>query len=171
VLTSARVSGQFLYMGGVERPRGADEGQPWRHALDAHATVAVTPALRLIGHVDGGREDGDLGASHWLAGALYARHELPHALAVALRGDAIREWRGDGGASPILIPADWMASATATLTYAPAPGLTLALELRHDHADREVFFGGEVSGDGATTPYVPNRAAQDTVTVGVTAWR
>ncbi len=39
-----------------------------------------------------------------------------------------------------------------------------------EHADDAVFFGGDVMGDGSTTPYVANHRAQDTFTAGAVAW-
>lgn len=60
--------------------------------------------------------------------------------------------------------------AYATIAYQPVDGISVRMELRHDHADSRVFFGGDVAGDGVTIPFEPNRRAQDTVTLGATAW-
>lgn len=90
-----------------------------------------------------------------------------------MRGDYFREWTAsrDGDApARLLWPTDWVASGTATVAFQPAPGFSLRAEYRHDHAADAVHFGGTVAGDGDTMPYVPNRRAQDTVTIGATAW-
>jgi hypothetical protein len=65
----------------------------------------------------------------------------------------------------------WIASGTATLAMQPVDGISVRFEYRHDQADGRVFFGGDVTGDGsALMPYVPNRRAQDTLTLGAVAW-
>lgn len=168
-----RVSGQLLYFGGVERSPGAREGRPWRNLLDAYATIAASERTSVLVHVDGGIEPGRLGRSAWLAGALYGKVQLRSKLYVAARADCFREWVPadvDVRADPVFWPTPWIASGTATLAYQPAVGLSVRLELRHDGAKTPVFFGGDVVGDGSTVPYVPNRRAQDTVTLGATAW-
>ena len=48
-------------------------------------------------------------------------------------------------------------------------GLSVRLEYRHDQAQDDSFFGGDVEGDGVTMPFVPNRKAQDTLTLGAVA--
>jgi hypothetical protein len=48
--------------------------------------------------------------------------------------------------------------------------VSIRLEYRHDQAGADLYFGGAVSGDGSTMPYAPNRAGQDTVTLGATSW-
>ena len=164
-----RLSGQVLYFGGIERPTGAPEGNAWRHLVDAYATLVATEDVSIVAQVDGGFERNDFGTSHWLAGALAAKVQLAPKLYAAARGDYFRE-HVPGMASPIFWPTAWIASATATLALQPVDGLSVRLELRHDHAKDRVFFGGDVMGDGMTTPYVPNRRAQDTVTLGAVAW-
>lgn len=165
----AVVSGQLLYFGGIERSPGAAEGTAWRHLLDAYATIAVTDQVSVLAHVDGGVEPNDLGTSGWLAGALYAKVALAPALYAAARADYFREWiaEDDAGttAAAIFWPTGWIASGTATVAYQPTPGLSVRLELRHDHAKTPVFFGGDIDAAGT-----PNRRAQDTVTLGVTGW-
>jgi hypothetical protein len=44
------------------------------------------------------------------------------------------------------------------------------VELRHDQADGDMFFGGDVEGDGEVVPFVANRTSQDTLTVAAVAW-
>jgi hypothetical protein len=164
------VSGQILYFGGIERSPGAAEGTAWRHLLDAYATIAVTDEVSVLAHADAGIEPNDLGTSGWVAGALYAKVALSPALYAAARGDYFHEWIAEDDATgataaAIFWPTAWIASATATLAHQPTPGLSVRLELRHDHADAAVFFGGDVDAAGT-----PNRRAQDTVTLGVTGW-
>ena len=64
----------------------------------------------------------------------------------------------------------WVASGTLTLDARPHERISFRLEYRHDQAAGDMYFGGDVQGDGTTTPFAPNRRAQDTVTAGVTAW-
>jgi hypothetical protein len=158
------VSGQILYFGGIERSPGAAEGTAWRHLLDAYATITVTDAVSVLAHADAGIEPNDLGTSGWLAGALYAKLALRPTLYAAARGDYFREWVAPGAAA-MFWPIPWIASATATVAWQPTAGLSVRLELRHDHADSDVFFGGDVDAAGT-----PNRRAQDTATLGVTGW-
>jgi hypothetical protein len=163
----------ILYFGGVERPRGAPEGRAFRHLLDAYATWRATRRLSLLAHVDGGLEPNALGLSAWIAGALAVRFRLAEAWSIAARGDAFHERVADGAegrATPIFFPAPWVASGTATLEYRPHERVSIRLEYRHDQAGADLYFGGAVSGDGSTMPYAPNRAGQDTVTLGATSW-
>jgi hypothetical protein len=168
-----RVSGQLLYFGGIERAAGAPEGKAWRHLFDGYATVTVTEQVSVLIHGDVGLEANDVGRSAWAAGALYGKVQLTPELYGAARVDYFREWvASDNGttAAAIFWPTPWIGSGTATLAYQPVQGLSIRLELRHDYAKAPVYFGGDVSGDGITSPYVPNRRAQDTATVGATAW-
>jgi hypothetical protein len=170
---SKRVNGQLIYFGGIERATGAAEGKPWRHLLDAYATITATDEVSVLVHVDAGIERNDIGTSSWLAGALYGKVQLAPTLYAAARGDYFRERVASDAmmtASPIFWPTAWLASGTATLALQPIDGLSVRLELRHDHAKDRVFFGGDVMGDGVMTPYVPNRRAQDTLTAGAVAW-
>jgi hypothetical protein len=168
-----RLTGQVLYFGGIERPPGAPEGNAWRHLLDAYATITINDQVSLLIHADTGVEPNDIGTSAWVAAAAYAKVQLSSKLYGAVRGDYFREWVASDTAtraSPIFWPADWISSLTATVAYQPIAGLSVRLEARHDHADARVFFGGDVTGDGDTVPYEPNRRAQDTLTLGVTGW-
>ena len=136
--------------------------------MDAHATWHVTPSLSLLAHANGGLESNDFGTSSWLAGALYARILLTEGLYLALRGDDFKETLGendDGTAGAIFWPAEWVASGTGTLDYRPHDRVSFRLEFRHDQAEGEAFFGGDVEGDGTTTPFVPNEKSQDPVTL------
>ncbi len=161
-----RISGQLLYFGGIERGPDAREGRAWRHLLDAYATLAVSDRVSVLVHADGGVESNELGRSGWLAAAIYGKVQLSSKLYIASRVDTFREWVAQENglrATPIFWPVDWIASITATLAYQPVDGISIRMELRHDHADARAFFGGEVVGE-------PNRRAQDTITVGATAW-
>lgn len=73
-------------------------------------------------------------------------------------------------AGAIFWPTQWIASGTATLAYQPTDGVSVRFEYRHDQADTDVFFGGDVAADPMTMAFVPDRNVQDTVTLGVTAW-
>lgn len=168
-----RVTGQLQYFGGIERDPDAPEGRAWRHLLDAYATFTVSTDVRVMLHGNGGVEPNDVGLSSWLAAAAYAKVQLSPTLYGAFRADHFREWvpaAGGATARAIFWPTDWISSATATLAYQPTDGASLRLELRHDHADSNVFFGGDVAGDGITAPYEPNRRSQQTATLGATAW-
>jgi hypothetical protein len=171
--TSPRTTAQVMYFGGVERATGAPEGKPWRHLFDALVQYAVTSELSVAAQADAGFEPNDLGTSSWVAAALYGKLALSDKLYAAVRGDYFYEKvaRDNGtSAGAIFWPAKWVAEGTATLAYQPADGLSVRLEYRHDQADADAFFGGTVAGDGAATPYVFNRATQDTATLGLTAW-
>jgi hypothetical protein len=67
---------QLLYFGGVERSRGAAEGNGWRHLLDAYAQHRLTDTVVVAAHADAGIEPNDVGTSWWIAGAIATRLEL-----------------------------------------------------------------------------------------------
>ncbi len=163
---------QVLYFGGVERAPGSADGQPWRHLFDAYLRTR-SGRTSVMGHVDGGLERGDVGTRTWLAGAGYVKVEVSRDLALSARGDVVREQRGSRNgldASPILLPVQWIASATATIAYRPVDGLDVRFEYRHDHADDAAYFGGTVMSDPVSNADIPNRRTQDTVTIGIIAW-
>jgi hypothetical protein len=171
--TDPAVAVSVLYFTGVERPPDAPEGRAWRHLLDAHVTWHPTEWLSLLAHANGGVEPNDLGTSSWAAGALYARFRMLEELLAAVRFDAFYERAAEGAAgraSPIFWPAPWVSSATATLDFRPHERVSFRLEYRHDHAGADMFFGGAVEGDGTTDPFVANRRAQDTLSLGTTSW-
>lgn len=156
-----------LYFGGNERPSGAPEGTPWRHLLDAHATIYLTETLTALLHVNGGLESGELGTSSWLAGAAYLRYAPSRQWAVAGRADVFHERAGQ--ASAMFWPTAWLGSGTCTLTYAPTPHASLQLEVRRDQAEDPLFYRGDVATD-ATGMVVANADEQTTITLGATAW-
>jgi hypothetical protein len=164
-----------LYFTGVERSPGAPEGRAWRHLFDAHATFRLTPWLEALAHLNGGFEPNAIGTSGWIAGAAYLRFQLAAPLYLALRGDFFHEAvpgnATRGIASAIFWPVQWVSSGTATLDYRPIDRISIRFEYRHDHAASDMYFAGSVQGDGGgTTPYVPNRPYQDTLTLGLTSW-
>jgi len=166
-------SAQLLYFGGIERPTGAPEGKAWRHLFDALAQVAVTDELTLLGHADAGVEPNDIGTSWWVATALYAKVALSDTVYSAVRGDLFYEKVANEGATtaaPIFWPTKWVSSGTLTFAFQPVDNLSARVEYRHDHAQSDVFFGGNVGVDSMSMAFIPNRRSQDTVTVGVTAW-
>jgi hypothetical protein len=169
------MSCSLMYHGGPERPDGAPEGQAWRHLFDANATWQLNEKWALQGQLNGGGEQNHFGASSWAAAALSVRYKLSDELYVALRGDAFSERvasNATGAAAPIFWPASWVSSGTACIDYRPGASehVSFRLEYRHDSAGSAMFFGGKVTGNGTTVPYVPNRNRQDTITLGMTAW-
>lgn len=164
----------MLYFAGVERPRDAPEGRAWRHLFDAHATWMVSARLSLLGHFNLGFEPNHFGISSWVAGALYGRFQLIPELFIAARADAFYEKGAsnrNGSASSIFWPVPWVASGTATLEFLPHDHVSFRLEYRHDHASGSMFFGGPVTGDGTgESPFLANRSAQNTLTIGATSW-
>jgi hypothetical protein len=67
--------------------------------------------------------------------------------------------------------AEWVTSGTVTIDTRPHDQLSVRLEYRHDAAERPLYFGRDVQGDGGVAaPYVPNARTQDTITLGATAW-
>lgn len=171
--SDATRTASLLAFTGVERPTGAAEGRAFRHLLDAHLTWHLSPALSVLLHGNAGLEPNDFGTSRWIAGALAARLALCPTLFLAGRADVFAEHvasNDEGAASPIFWPVEWLTSGTLTLEARPHPRASFRLELRHDLAEADLFFGGAVTGDGAATPYVPNRDHQTTATLGATTW-
>src|SRR5262249_13267738 len=133
----------LLYFGGVERPTGAPEGQPWRHLFDAHATLTAWPRFSLQAHADGGFEDNRFGRSSWKAGALPLRFKTASWMYLAARGDVLSEslpTNSLGTAAPIFFPADRVASGTFTLEARPDDHLSIRLESRHDSASAPIYY-------------------------------
>lgn len=163
-----RLALSFLYFGGVERPTGAAEGRAWRHLFDAHATWVVNELVSLLIHLDAGVEPHQLGAAFWVGSALAARLTIRPWLFLAVRGDVLHEqW---GRATPIFFGVPVVGAATATLEARPHERVSFRLEYRHDHASAELYFRGNVAGDGSINPWVPTSRSQDTLTLGATSW-
>ena len=132
----------------------------------------------LLGQVNGGFEDTDLGTARWFAAALAARCGLPADLFVAGRVDAFWEWvpeRDGARAAAIFWPvaagpgedaATRLTSGTLTLGWQPAETFAVRLEARHDRANGDFFAEG--GGDRApTAPFEPRRDGQTTFTLGL----
>ncbi|HEY5920956.1 MAG TPA: outer membrane beta-barrel protein [Kofleriaceae bacterium] len=166
--SAGAVSGQLLYLGGVERATEAAEGAAWRHLFDAYGQVKLSDIVSVAAQLDAGFERNDIGTSRWFAAAGYTKLQLLASLYAAARVDYFYEHTD--GAQPIFWPIEWIASATATFAYQPVDYVSVRFEYRHDHAAADAFFGDAVATDPMTMAYVPNRDAQDTVTAGVTAW-
>jgi hypothetical protein len=167
-----RITAQVLYFGGVERPRGAPEGKPWRNLFDVFAIWQATPALGLAFQADAGFEDGRLGTSSWEAGAVYVRVQPASWLYLSGRADVFVEQVGTsprGAASSIFYPTGRVVSGTLTADLRPHPQLSLRTEYRHDAATSPIYFRGSVPMDDAGA-FVSNAGAQDTVTEGLVAW-
>ncbi len=167
----APIALSVLYFVGSERKRGAPEGQPLRHLLDAHVTWTAARWLSVLAHLDGGLERHAFGTSRWAAGALYAKVRLAQPLHLILRGDALYEGEGseaNGRAESMFFGVPWVSSRTATLDYQPDPRVSFRLEARHDDAAAPLYFGSDPSSEAADAPLTPTRATQSTLTLGVT---
>ena len=163
----------LLYMGGGERNTGAPEGTPWRHLVDGYTSADLTTWLSVAAHFDTGFERTRFGASYWGAAALYARVHPVSWLYLAARADRLGEHVATGAlgtASPIFFPASWVSSGTFTVEGKPHDNVSLRLEYRHDQAATDIYFAGQVKGDGDKVAYVPNAHAQNTISIGATAW-
>ena len=160
-----KVTASLLYFGGVERPRGSPEGQPWRHLFDAHVTVTVSPTFSIQGHLDTGFENTTFGRASWRAGALAVRVKAKDWLYVAGRADILDETvpgSGAGTASALFFPAKRVTSLTTTLDARPADRLSARLEFRKDSGSEAIYFKGSSEA--------PSAKSQSTFTFGITAW-
>lgn len=184
-ITGGVTSASLLYFGGNERGTGASEGNPWRHLFDAHATgflaVDGTTVLQMQIHGNAGFEQNLFGISHWQAGAVAARVPLGDVFALSGRADFFIESaatstdgnntsNNTGTANNIFWPVPWVSSLTGTLDMQLHPQLLFRTEVRHDFAESNMFFAGDVIGDGFATPFAFNAAQQTTLTLGATAW-
>jgi len=136
--------------------------------------VEASSRLQLAAEVNGGFERTTFG-THWFAGmAAYARAKLLDWLYVAARADRLSEQpasNASGSSQPFLLPVQSVTSATFTFDARPVKGLSLRLEYRHDRARGDLFFRGEVVGDGSPEmPYIPNTRFQNTVLAGTVIW-
>jgi hypothetical protein len=169
----SKLTASVLYFGGVERPAGAPEGRPWRHLFDVFASWDVTERLSLLVQADTGFESTRFGTSRWAAGAAYARIRATESVYLAARVDVFDETVASneaGTASAIFWPVSWVSSGTFTIDYRPVERASFRVEYRHDAAEGDMYFGGDVDGDGVATPFAPNRSRQDTITVGAVTW-
>jgi putative OmpL-like beta-barrel porin-2 len=154
------ITAQLLYFGGVERPTGAPEGEPWRHDFDAYAFVDATRWLSVGAHGNAGFEETAFGTASWIAGVLYARLRITDFLFLALRADRFHETipsNERGSAAPLFWSgATWVSSGTATIDVRPYDHILLRLEYRRDAAERDI--------------YAPGTTRRDTLTIGVASW-
>jgi hypothetical protein len=167
------LSVNLQYLTGPERPRGAPEGQGFRHVFDLNGTITPTAWLGLQGQITGGFEPNDFGTHGYFAGALAARALVIEWLALAVRGDFFWEKVASnamGSSSAIFWPVEWVSSVTGAIELIPHEHVSLRLEYRHDQAAGDAYFRGAVMGDGVTTPFVRNAQSQDTLTLGAVAW-
>ncbi|MFT3700205.1 MAG: outer membrane beta-barrel protein [Kofleriaceae bacterium] len=171
---SDNLSAQALYFGGIERPTGAPEGQPWRHLFDATATWKVSDQFAIAGQADTGFERNDFGTSYWYDGAAYIQVYLTQPqpyhpqVFLAARQDFIHE-HVPGLATPMFFPANDVQSTTLTLDYRPHKNIALKLEYRYDHASDPLFYKGDVAVD-ANGLDIPTARSQQTLTLGATSW-
>ncbi len=155
----------LLYFGGVERPRGSAEGEPWRNLFDSHITITVTPTLWVQAHADAGFESTTFGHASWRAGALAARVKVTPWLYVAGRADIVDETAPTspaGTAATLFFPTERVRSFTATVDARPADRMLIRLEYRRDSAHDPIYF---MNADSS-----PSAKSQSTLTVGLTAW-
>jgi len=160
-----KITASVLYFGGVERPRGAPEGQPWRNLFDSHVTLTVSPALSVQAHADFGFEETSFGRASWRAGALAARIKANNWLFVAGRADILDETipsTSAGTASALFLPTSQVRSLTGTLDARPVDRISVRLEFRHDSAKDPIYF--------KNADALPSAKSQSTLTFGLTAW-
>ena len=160
-----KVTASVLYFGGVERPRGAPEGQPWRNLFDAHVTVTVSPSFSIQAHADTGFENTSFGRSSWRAGAIAARVKANKWLYIAGRADILDETIPSstaGSASSLFFPTTRVQSLTGTFDARPVDHISIRLEFRRDSAADPIYFKGSNAAASAKS--------QSTVTFGMTAW-
>ncbi|MEZ4429911.1 MAG: outer membrane beta-barrel protein [Nannocystaceae bacterium] len=169
-----RVKFSTVYFSGVERPDDAPEGRAWRHTLDSYVIVQAGERVSLLLRPVVGIEPNAFGISWYVLGNVGLRVMARPWLYFAARGSLLRESRAtsvDGEASPITIPSEWMAAGIFTIDFRVINHLSIKLEYRHDHASEDIFFAGQVDGDGSdAAPFVANARLQNTVTLGATAY-
>ena len=159
-----RLTLHFLYFGGVERPTGAPEGEPWRHLFDAWATWDATNTLSFILNADAGFETNNFGTSDWTAIAGYIRIRLSKRFFLAARADVFREHAAsnpNGTASSLFWPGDRVASETLTLDFRPMDNISIRLEGRHDSGSTECTSETELPETGARVPLRSQRPVAD----------
>ena len=162
------------YFMGVERERGAKEGAPLRHLLDAWVKIHVNPRFSLLLDVDTGFERGDLGTSMWFSGGIWTRFQLGNELFLATQSDFLHEIRGDDGdgnkASWIFFPTDWVSSHAVCLERRFGDFAAAKLEYRHDQAASPLYFRGQVKRDLIGGADLANTDNQQTLTLALTSW-
>ncbi len=160
-----KLTASVLYFGGAERPRGAPEGEPWRHLFDSYITLTVSPTLSIQAQLDAGFENTTFGRASWRAGALAARVKANPWLYIAGRADILDETTPSspaGSAAAIFFPTKRVSSLTATLDARPADRMAIRLEYRRDSAHDAIYF--------KNADQTPSAKSQSTLTLGLTAW-
>jgi hypothetical protein len=148
-----------MYLGGVQRPSGAPEGQPWRNLFDFYARWTIVPTLQTMLHLDGGFEDNNFGMAYWYAGSWSTRWQAVSWLYLVGRADVF--YSRDRG-TPMYYPTSLVSAFTFTLDSRPTDHLSIRLEGRLDLANADVYL--------RTNSDLPNAATQPTVTLGAIAW-
>ena len=161
------------YFVGVERARGAAEGAPLRHLVDAWVKLPLHPRFWILLDFDGGFEAGDLGTSSWLSGGLWTRWQVADEVFLATQSDFLTETRGqkDGKtASWIFFPTDWISSHSLCLEKRFGDFASAKLEFRQDMAASPLYFKGQVQTDLISNAYIANADSQQTLTLALTSW-
>lgn len=169
---SEKLTASVLYFGGVERS-GSDIGRPWRHLFDAWGQWQVSERVALLGQANVGFEQTSVGLDPWVSGAVATRLKVLDWLFVSGRADVLHEGdfvNGELVAAPIFFPATTVGSLTGTLDVRPIEHVAVRVEYRRDQANAELYFSGTVAGDGTSSPFVPNRRSQDTITLAAMGW-
>lgn len=169
---SEKLTASVLYFGGVERS-GSDIGRPWRHLFDAWGQWQVSERVALLGQANVGFEQTSVGLDPWVSGAVATRVKVLDWLFVSGRADVLHEGdfvNGELVAAPIFFPATTVGSLTGTLDVRPIEHVAVRVEYRRDQANAELYFSGTVAGDGTSSPFVPNRRSQDTITLAAMGW-
>jgi hypothetical protein len=170
----------LTYFGGVERAYtiGTQTYEPWRHLFDLWVTYDATSNLSFQLQADGGMEQSDAGTHSWAAGSLAARLKLTDWLYVAGRGDIFTENAPSVDVMGTQIEAPRMfllagkrnISATGTLDFRPADQFSFRVEFRHDNADADLYYKGEIAPDPSGAAPSANAKSQSTLLLGATAW-
>jgi Putative beta-barrel porin-2, OmpL-like. bbp2 len=125
----AGLSFQLLYLGGKELP---DPDPPFRHFLDAYATLRILPSLKAIVHATFGHEgDGD-----WWGLVGYLSLAPPGDYSVALRGEVFSDPDGTRTQMP---GGQTLGELTVTGSYKLGTHHAARLELRWDRSSHDVF--------------------------------
>ncbi|MBI4430357.1 MAG: porin [Candidatus Omnitrophica bacterium] len=139
----------YQYYGGPER---AAQDTDWRHLHDIVA-ILKTPwePLTLMYNLDYAFEAnliGDNAKGDWWGHAVYARYQFTDKWAASVRAEVLND--EDGVRVVAGTQAEWY-EITGTLEYKPWENTITRLELRSDHADKDVFTGNNQVNDNQTS--------------------